>query len=71
MKTIEKINYETKVNGVSVKLYEGLDGYYHVTREDHEWEHDHEIFDDFDKANAFFDSLVEDEREQEIDSTNQ
>lgn len=60
--------YETKVNGVTVTLYVGLDGDYHVTREDSEWEHDHEIFDDYDKAKAFFDSLVEDEREKEIDS---
>jgi len=52
---------ETKVNGLTVKLYEGLDGDYHVTREDSEQVHDHEIFDDFDKAKAFFASLVEEE----------
>lgn len=63
-----EIHYKTKINGVTVTLYTGLDGYYHVTREDAEWEHDHEIFDDFDKAKAFFDSLVEIEREKEIDS---
>src|SRR5690606_5824651 len=60
--------YETNVNGVTVTLYVGLDGDYHVTREAAEWQHDHDIFDDFDKAKAFFDSLVEDEREKEIDS---
>ena len=70
MKTIERLYYETKINGVTVTLYEGLDGDYHVTREDADWEHDHEIFEDYDKAEAFFDSLVEIEREKEIDSTN-
>ena len=78
MKTIErlyyetnnKLYYETKVNGVTVTLYEGLDGDYHVTLADSEMEHTHEIFEDFDQANAFFDSIVEDEREKEIDSTN-
>jgi len=51
--------YETQIDGLTVKLYIGLDGDYHVTREDSDQVHDHEIFDDFDKAKSFFDVLVE------------
>lgn len=62
--------YETQIDGLTVKLYIGLDGDYHVTREDSEMEHDHEIFDDFDQAKAFYDSLAENKLPEAFDDYN-